>query len=106
MPYTEGTLTPEDVAEHLGQTVTDRVTTATDAAIVWAQNRRSLIDPFTLFEDPAIHYGAKLYAALLVLSASTPAGFAGYDETGVYESSTMEALFRARDLVGHDAVIA
>lgn len=106
MPAIEGTLTPDDVAAWLGVPPSDRVVSATDAARSWAINRRSLSDPGQLFYNPDVHHGAMLYAGLLVQARSTPSGFAGYDEAGGSAPQTLEALYRARDLVGSDPVTA
>jgi len=76
---------------------------ASEAASSWAEKRRS--NTQDLWAEPDVVYGATLYAALLYQSRSAPQGFAGYEESGIY-SGSQEALFRARDLVGLDPVIA
>jgi hypothetical protein len=96
---------PADLAEHLGLPEDPRMVSASEAATSWAEKRRSNTEPTDLWAEPDVTYGATLYAALLYQSRSAPQGFSGYDETGVY-SSSQEALFRARDLVGSDPVIA
>lgn len=106
MPAIDGTVTPEDVATWLGVAVNDRVTQATDAAVHWAINRRSLTPVNDLFFDSDVHLGTVLYAALLYQARATPAGFTGYDDSGAVYPQTSEALYRARDLVGSDPVTA
>ena len=96
-------VTPEHLAEHLGVAVDNRVTEAALAATKWAQNRRSMTPSDTLWLQDDVMYGATLYGALLFQSRSAPQGFAGYEDG---PSQSMEALFRARDLVGSDPVYA
>ena len=103
MPWTEGTLTPEDVASHLGIVADARLEQDVDAARQWVEDRRCLTDRTILWTNPSIHKGGVLYAGLLYQARSAPQGFDGYED--VYNSST-EALFRARDLVGADVVVA
>ena len=99
MPWTEGTLTPEDVASHLGIIPDERLEADVDAARQWAEDRRNLTDPTILFTLPRVHKGAVLYAALLYQARSTPQGFAGYEDA---PSISTEGLYRARELVGAD----
>jgi hypothetical protein len=96
---------PKALAEFLSVKQGERVDQAAAAASSWVEKRRSATDPVDLWLDPAVAYGGVLYGALLYQSRSTPQGFAGYDETGV-TSQSQEALFRARDLVGSDPVVA
>ena len=97
---------PVDLADHLGVTQDDRVDRAAAAATSWAEHRRSATDPVDLWADSDVSYGGLLYGALLYQSRSAPSGFSGYDESGVFGGVSQEALFRARDLVGHDPVVA
>lgn len=105
MPTSNGTFTPEDVADWLGVTATERIAQTTEAARQWVINRRSLTPEATLFFNADVHLGAILYAALLFQSRSTPSGYSGYDENATYPYSA-EQLYRARDLVGSDPVFA
>ncbi len=102
MPWTEGTLTPGDVAKHLGVPVDDRLTRATDVARGWGQRRRSLTDPLDLWSDPVAHDGGVGYAALLYQSKAASAGFASYDAAG----EDFTAFARAAEHIGVDPVIA
>lgn len=105
MPAADGTLIPEDVADELGLPVDARMTTCTDAARAWAQRRRCLTPPATLWSQADAHQGGVLYACLLYQARVTPGGIAGYDEAAATDTSA-EALWRARELVGQDLVIA
>jgi len=99
MPWTEGTLTPDDVASHLGIMPDTRLEQDVDAARQWVEDRRNMTDPTILWTNPRVHKGGVLYAALLYQARSAPQGFDGYED--VFGSSA-EALYRARDLVGAD----
>lgn len=97
---------PTDLAEYLGVALDARVARAADAATAWVEGRRSNTDPVMLWTAPDVQMGGLLYAALLYQARVTPAGLPGYsDDPGTY-SQTTEALFRARDLVGSDPVVA
>lgn len=97
---------PADLAEYLGVAQDARVDRAADAATAWVEGRRSNTDPVALWAAADVQLGGILYGALLYQARVTPAGLPGYsDDPGVF-SQTTEALFRARDLVGSDPVIA
>lgn len=103
MPWEDGTLTPDDVAERLGVPVDDRVTDATDVARAWAQRRRGSTDPLALWSDALAWDGGVRYAVLLVQSATQPAGFPSWEpDTG----QEYTAFIRAADHVGADPMIA
>lgn len=103
MPWQDGTLTPEDVADRLGLPVDDRVTDATDVARSWAQRRRRNTDPPTLWSDPTAWDGGVRYAVLLVQSGVQPAGFPSWTPDAGLDYT---AYARAADHVGMDPVIA
>ena len=97
---------PNRAANHLGVAVDERLTDACDAATAWVEQRRCNTDPLELWADEGVNYGGMLYACLLYQSRTTPQGFAGYDELLTSSPTSAEALWRARDLVGQDPVIA
>jgi hypothetical protein len=73
---------------------------------MWTVKRRCNTDPARLWLDADVVQGAVLFAALLYQARSTPAGFAGYDEVALATDTSTEALWRARELVGLDPVVA
>lgn len=83
-----------------------RCADAVAAAVEWAQDRRSLTDPLALWESARVRQGTILYAALLYQAAATPQGFAGYDEFGGGGGMAGDAIWRAKELVGTDVVVA
>ena len=99
--------TPAEVAEHLGvaDSSTDRrLLAACAAATSWVRVRRSCTDVDVLAADPAVRYGATLYAALLYQARVEPEGlpsFDGWQPPG--GQSSMGQIYR---LVGQDVVIA
>lgn len=103
MPWQDGTLTPEDVATHLGVPVDARLTAATDAARAWAQRRRCLTPPTSLWSDAAAHDGGVRYAGLLYQSHTATAGFASFEPLG---GEQYTAYARALAHVGQDPVTA
>lgn len=103
MPWQDGTLTPEDVATHLGVPVDARLTSATDTSRAWAERRRSLTLPADLWSDPLAHDGGVRYAGLLYQSHTATAGFPSYDPVSVEDYT---AFTRAADHVGQDVVVA
>lgn len=97
---------PDDLAGFLGVTRDARVDSAATAATSWAEGRRCNTDPVALWAMEDVKYGGLLYGALLYQARVTPAGVVGYSDDPAAYSSTMEALYRARDLVGQDPVVA
>jgi hypothetical protein len=107
MPAINGTLTPADVATHLGASATDpRIISATDASRAWVQTRRCLTDPTMLWADAGIHQGGVLYAALLYQQRSQPQGFPGMDSLGAFGEDTGMTMANVYRLVGADVVVA
>jgi hypothetical protein len=102
MPWTEGTLTPDDVASHLGTIPDTRLEQDVDAARQWVEDRRNMTDPHLLWFDPRIHKGGVLYAALLNKQRSQPQGFPGMDGLGVFPDDTGAAMTQVYRLVGSD----
>jgi hypothetical protein len=98
-------ITADDVASHLGVPVDDRVRSATDAAVAWAQRRRCNTDPGDLWQEADTRLGAILYATLLYQARATPSGIAGYDEASLLGGAG-DGLYRAKELVGADPVVA
>lgn len=101
MPWQTGTLTPEDVAAHLGVPVDARLTSATDTARAWAERRRCRTPSDDLWSDPLAHDGGVRYAGLLYQSHTATAGFASFDPLGAEQYT---AYARAADHVGVDPV--
>jgi hypothetical protein len=96
----------DQVAQHLGIPADPRMHAATLAACMWTVKRRCNTPPQDLWVDPDVVQGTVLYAALLYQARSTPAGFAGYDQVALATDTSTEALWRARELVGLDPVVA
>lgn len=72
-------ITPQDVADHLGTDVDDRLDMATEAVRVEVERVRADVD----FEGNVpgnIVYGAVLWAALYYQQRTAPTGFAGYGD--------------------------
>lgn len=103
MPWQDGTLTPDDVAEHVGAPVDARMIRATDTARWWGQRRRFKTPPYQLWSHPTVHDGGCRYAGLLWRSKAAPAGFASYD---VQDPSEYTEFARAADHVGADVAVA
>jgi hypothetical protein len=103
MPWQDGTLTAEDVAEHVGAVVDERMVRATDTARAIAERRRCNTLPLVLWSDPAAHDGGVRYAGLLWRSAAAPAGFASYEPQDVTDYTEFA---RAMDHIGLDPVVA
>jgi hypothetical protein len=99
-------ITPEEVAAYLGVPVDDRVEQSTDAAVDWVAKRRCNTGKDVLWHDADVRLGGVLFAALLYQSRATPLGIAGYDEAALYAPGAPDALYRARELVGLDPVVA
>ena len=90
----------------LGIVEDPRCQDAAAAAAEWAQDRRCLTDPSQLWESARVRQGTVLYASILYQARATPAGLAGYDEFGGGSTVAGDAIWRARELVGQDAVVA
>jgi hypothetical protein len=103
MPWQDGTLTVEDVAEHVGAPVDARMGTATEVARWWGQRRRSNTLPYDLWSDPTAWDGGCRYAGLLWRSKAAPAGFASYESV---DPGDYTEFVRAADHVGSDPVVA
>jgi hypothetical protein len=99
-------ITADDVAAFLGVPVDDRVEQATGAAVDWVAKRRCNTAKDVLCLDRDVRLGAVLFASLLYQSRATPLGIAGYDEAALYAPGAPDALYRARELVGLDPVVA
>lgn len=72
-------ITPQDVADHLGTEVDDRMELATAAVKAEVERVRSDVD-FSQPVDGNILYGAILWAALFYQQRNAPSGFAGYGD--------------------------
>jgi hypothetical protein len=103
MPWEDGTITPEDVAAHLGVPVDDRCELASEVAKAWGQRRRSNTHPIALWSDPAAWDGGVRYAGLLWRSKAAPVGFASYEPQ---DAADYTEFARAADHVGIDPVVA
>lgn len=100
-------LTGGDLAAFLGIEEDARCADAVAAAVDWAQDRRSLTPPQLLWMSPRVRSGAILYAALLYQARATPTGLAGYDDFNNAGSGLAgDAIWRAKELIGADQVIA
>jgi hypothetical protein len=99
-------LDPVKLAEYLGVTQDARVTDAAAAASSWVEARRSVTDPVALWAGEDVQYGALLFGALLYQARVTPSGLPGYSDDPALFAQTTDALFRARELVGNDPVVA
>lgn len=103
MPWADGTVTVDDVADHVGGVADERMQSATDVATAYARRRRSLTDPLDLFTDPATWDGTVRYAGLLYRSKSATAGFSSYSPV---DPSDYTEYARAMDHIGSDPVTA
>lgn len=103
MPWQDGTVTVDDVADHVGAAVDERMQTATDVATGYALRRRSVTDPAVLFTDPTTWDGTVRYAGLLWRSKSATTGFASYEPV---DPSEYTEYARAMDHIGLDPVTA
>lgn len=103
MPWQDGTVTVDDVADHVGGVADSRMESATEVATAYALRRRSVSDPATLFADPTTWDGAVRYAGLLWRSKAATAGFASYTPIDPAEYTEYA---RAMDHIGSDPVIA
>lgn len=95
-----------DLAEFLGIEEDARCSDAAAAAAEWAQDRRCLTPPPVLWQSDRARQGTILYASVLYQARATPAGLAGYDEFNGGSPISGDAIWRARELVGADPVVA
>jgi hypothetical protein len=103
MPWTDGTLTTEDVAAHVGAVVDARMVVATDVARAYAQRARKNTSPLALWSDPLAHDGGVRYAGLLWRSQAAPVGFASYEPQ---DAADYTEYARAKDHIGSDPFTA
>lgn len=96
----------DDLAAFLGIPVDARCAEMVAAAVDIAQRRRCLTPQPELWGSDAVRTGTILYAALLYQAKATPSGFAGYDEFGGGSGLPGDAIWRAKELIGQDMVIA
>ena len=106
MPYEEGTLTDEDVADELklGDAIDPvRLTRCTDAARSWAERICSSTLPSDLWSDPDRHRGGVLEGCFQYLRRAAPGGMPSYDDSG---SDVWTLHMDAERMLSPDAVIA
>ena len=98
--------TPAEVAEHLGVDAErdPRLLAACAAATSWVRARRSCTDIDVLAADPAVRYGATLYAALLYQARVEPEGLPSFD--GYMPPGGQSSMGQIHRLVGQDVVVA
>jgi hypothetical protein len=103
MPWADGTVTVDDVADHVGAPVDARMQAAVDVASAYAIRRRSNTDGLVLFTDPTTWDGTVRYAGLLWRSKAATAGFASYSPV---DPTDYTEYARALDHIGLDPVVA
>ena len=101
--------TAEDLAEYLGVVYDPAdvlLVQANNAAVEWAERRRSNTDPVELWESATVVLGTLIYGGLRYASRAQPQGFPGVDELGSPPADSWSAELEAGNLVGADPVIA